>query len=462
MGFLSVLLSVSALLLSITLLVGGNSLQFVILGLRAESEGFSLAALGALTTAYYTGYALGSIYAPRFVGQFGHIRAFAALVSLTSAIVIAHGLFVEPTWWLLLRFLTGLCFAGIATVSESWINARTTVSHRGRLLAVYTALGTAGYAAGPLFANLAPVDELTLFALASILMSLALVPVTLTRYAAPSLPPPETPEDSYGPLRLARETPLGVAGVFFGGAIQGAFLGLGAVFATRMGLDVAGASLFVTAALVIGALAQWPAGLLSDLMDRRFVLVGLALTLGAGAFIVAGLLELDPLGTLTLGLAALVAGCGAMLIYPIATAYVNDRIPESSIVPAAATLILSFAAGSAITAPIASASMDAMGPAGLYYFNGTLLLAFGAFGLFRMTVREAPEPAEGADAIFAPPVLAPIDFTAEVVADDDADAGHDATVDDEATAVESGERMASGEITEPSLVSAQSSETTPP
>ena len=414
MGFLSVLLSVSALIISVTLLLVGNSLQFVILGLRAEEEGFSLAAVGAMTAAYYIGYGAGSIYAPRFVGRFGHIRAFAALVSLTSAVVIAHGLFVDATWWLVLRGLTGLCFAGIATVSDSWINARATKQYRGRLLATQTAFATAGYAMGPLLATVAPIGELTLFALASIMMSVALVPVTLTRYAAPSLPAPERLEDSYSIWRLFRETPLGGGGVVVAGAIQGAFLGLGAVFATRLGLDVNNASLFVTAALVAGALAQFPLGWISDLMDRRFVLVGMSLGLGFGAFAVSGMIAVDPTGTATLAAAALVAGAAAMPIYPIAAAYVNDRLPESSIVPAAAALILSFSVGSAIAAPAASAAMDALGPAGLYQFNGAVLVAFGVFGLYRMVAREAPEPSLPADAIYAPPMLSPIDATEEV------------------------------------------------
>ncbi|MDX1434217.1 MAG: MFS transporter [Gammaproteobacteria bacterium] len=153
-----VLLSVAALIISTAVLLAGNSLQFVILGLRADAEGFSLTSIGAMTAAYYVGYAVGTLRAPELVAAIGHIRAFAALGSLTSGVVLAHALWVDPVFWSVLRVLTGLCFAGLATVVESWMNGRATREIRGRLLAVLSMAAIGGYAVGPLFATLASVD----------------------------------------------------------------------------------------------------------------------------------------------------------------------------------------------------------------------------------------------------------------------------------------------------------------
>ncbi len=434
MTFTSALGSVGALLVSCFFLLGGNSLQFVILSLRGDEAGFSLAAIGAMTGSYYIGYALGSLYAPGIVDRIGHIRVFAAAASLTSGIVLAHGLFVDATFWVVLRLLTGLCFAGIATVVESWVNARATRNIRARLLGALTIVVTVGYACGPLAVIVAPVSELTLFALASILMSVALLPVTLTRYDAPAVrgrpqTAPQSPDllrdvsdkKAYSVLRLWRETPLGAVGCFLTGGAQGAFLGLGAVYASRVGLDNAGSSTFVTAALLSGALAQVPLGWLADRFDRRSVFTGTVIAIGVACLALAHApqvaslfgLALAPEDPAAIALAAIVAGVAAMPVYPIVIAYVNDRVPEDSIIPAAAAMILMFAAGSAIAGPLVSLAMEWRGPSGLYDVVGVMMLTLGAFGLARIAIREAPEPSAEGDGVYATPGFAPLDVSIE-------------------------------------------------
>jgi MFS family permease len=406
-----VLLSVTALIVSLTLLLTGNSLQFVILGLRSEAEGFSVTIVGAMTAAYYIGYGLGSLQAANVVERVGHIRTFAAMSSIVSVTVLAHGLWADPVAWIALRFLTGLAFAGLATCAESWLNARASRAVRGRVLSIASICAISGYAVGPLFGAIGAVDGLFLFVVASILMSVALVPVTLTRFSAPMVSGDGAGFERYSVIRLFQETPLGFVGCLGTGVVQGAFLGLGAVFAGRAGLSDAGASIFVTAALAAGALAQYPLGWLSDRLDRRRVLALSATVLGLGGLLVAGLLQASA-GLPVLALAAAVAGIGAMPLYPIVIAYVNDRLPESSIVPAAATLILTFSVGSAVAAPAASLAMEAFGPGGLYGFLGLALLGLGLFAVVRMFAREAPEPsAEGVLAVSGP--FVPVDETIE-------------------------------------------------
>jgi MFS family permease len=407
------LLSIAALILSVTILLAGNSLQFVILGLRAEAEGLPVSVVGAMTAGYFLGYGLGTLQAPRIVDVIGHIRTFAAMCSIISAIVLAHGLWVEPIFWVALRFVTGLCFAGLATVIESWINAKATRASRGRLLSIAMLAGTMGYSVGPLFAGLSAVQGFTLFVIASILMSLALVPITLTRVAAPAVSGGAAPVERYTLRRLFRETPLGLVGCVATGVVQGAVLGLGAVFAGRVGLSDTAASLFMAGTLAAGALAQYPLGWLSDLFDRRLVIAAAGAGIGATCLGVAAALGAAPAAPAAMPLivlAGVAAGAAAMPLYPLVIAHVNDRLPEHSIVPAAATLILSFSVGSAVAGPIASEAMTRFGPAGLFLLIGLTLIGFAGFTAVRARVREAPPettPEEGV--VASNPTLAPFD-----------------------------------------------------
>jgi MFS family permease len=410
----AVLLSVASLMISVTILLAGNSLQFVILGLRAEAAGLSLTVIGAMTASYYIGYGLGTFSVPQLVERIGHIRAFAAFCSIISAIVLAHGLWVEAWSWIALRFVAGLCFAGMATVNESWLNAKATPDVRGRVLAIASIAAIGGYAVGPLFASLGAVDGLRLFVIASILMSVALVPVTLTRFSAPAVSGHESGAESYSLLRLYRETPFGAVVCLGTGALQGSFLGLGAVFASQAGLGAGSVSLFMTGALLAGAVMQYPLGWISDRVDRRLVIAVTVLGLAAASVAVAAALAWSGPLLPVMAAAAFIAGIAAMPLYPIVIAHVNDRLPQGSIVPAAAALILAFSIGSAASGPVASTSMSLLGPVGFLGFMALALCSIGAFALVRIALKEAAEPSPQEEGVFAVSTAwAPLDTTLE-------------------------------------------------
>lgn len=173
------------LLLGLALLMLGNGLQASLLGIRATQEGFAGTVTGLVMSAYYLGFLAGSLLAPRIVKNVGHVRVFAALASLASSAVLVHVIFIEPVTWAAMRLLTGFCFAGLYVVAESWLNAGATNRTRGQLLSVYMVVLLSGQAGGQLLLNVAAPGGFQLFILASVLVSLALVPISLTATATP-------------------------------------------------------------------------------------------------------------------------------------------------------------------------------------------------------------------------------------------------------------------------------------
>ena len=225
-----------ALFTGIALVMVGNGLQGSLLGVRSELEGFSAPVSGAIMAAYFVGFLIGGRSATKALTLVGHIRVFAALASMVSAASLVHALAVHPLSWLAMRFATGLCMAGLYVVAESWINDLATNATRGRLLAVYMVVTMGGLAAGQFLLNVADPSGPDLFLLASILVSIALVPVVLS---ARGTPPTVIPERmSIGDL--VREVPTGVTVSFLIGVAQGALVGMGAFYATRAGLSPAG------------------------------------------------------------------------------------------------------------------------------------------------------------------------------------------------------------------------------
>ena len=85
-----------ALLLGMGLLMVGNGLQATLMGVRGGIEGFSTLELSLITSAYFLGFLFGSRAAPEMIRRVGHVRVFAALGSLLSAVLILFPVITDP------------------------------------------------------------------------------------------------------------------------------------------------------------------------------------------------------------------------------------------------------------------------------------------------------------------------------------------------------------------------------
>ena len=381
---LAAISSAWALLLGIALIMLGNGLQNTLLGVRATLEGFGTATTGLVMTAYFAGFVAGSVIVPRLLANVGHVRVFAAVASLASGTALLHTVFVSPVSWGLIRIVTGFCFAGLYVVAESWINDAATNKTRGQLLSVYMIMVMGGMGCGQLLMNLSDPRGFELFVLVSVLVSFALIPITLSVGRAPVFEAPEW----IGTRALFRASPLGVAGAFLIGIAHSALFSMGPVYATRIGLAVDRLSFFIAAALFGGLILQWPIGWLSDRFDRRKVIVAVA-WIAAGAAFGAGVGGVDSY-VLLIGTTALLGGM-SLPLYSLCGAHTNDHLTPRQIVAASATLVLIGGLGLTVGPLLAAVLMGLTGPAGLFWLLAVAHGCIGGYGLYRM-VRRDPVP----------------------------------------------------------------------
>ncbi len=370
------------LLIGILLLMLGMGLQGSLLGLRASAEGFNPREIGIVMSSYYLGYLVGSSRAPHLVAAVGHIRVFAALAAVASSAVLVHALLVDPLSWSLVRVVSGFCVAGLFVVAESWLNEGATNETRGALLSLYMIILYGGMGAGQLLLNLDSPTGPTLFALVSILLSIALVPAALSVQGAPAIPQPP----SISLREVFEAAPLGVVGSVLAGAASGALLGVGVVYAEQVGLDLGQTSIFMLVAIAGGALLQWPIGTVSDRLDRRLVIA-----------VVAGLAALvclaGTLGMSTRLLVVLIGALGAlsMPIYPLCNAHTNDWIDTDQRVAAGGRLVMASGLG-AVTGPIgATIAIDVVGAAGFFWYLAAVHALIAAVAVVRLTQRSAAD-----------------------------------------------------------------------
>ncbi len=372
---------IAALLLSAAIPLMGNGLQSTLLPLRAEIEAFSTFNIGVLGSTYYIGFAAGCIWAPRLVRRVGHIRTFTAMVAIASVAPLVHNIWPAAVLWWLVRAVTGFCLAALFMIIESWLNEKATNENRGVVFSAYTIISLTVVTLGQLMINVSEPGSFILFSLAAILVSLAAVPISLTRASSPA--PVQTVKIRI--RYLYRLSPVGIIGVLLVGAQQGAFWSLGPIFAGRIGFDTFEITLFMSAAVIGGALGQWPLGKLSDRLDRRKVLLGACF---AAAVIGLAIRVLYP----TLGSGVLILtmlwGMSAFPLYSICAAHMNDHVEEGGFVEASSGLLLTFAAGAIAGPIIVSPFMTLITPYALFGWTALFQIAMVVFIVYRMRIRE--------------------------------------------------------------------------
>ena len=373
--------SIASLLLGFGLLLMANGLFATLLGVRSSLEGFSTFLVGLVMSAYFVGLLVGGRFAIKVVASVGHIRSFAVFASVMSITALVHVLLIDPVVWVGLRAIAGFCMAGMIMVTESWINERASNKMRGQVLAFYMITNYFAAGCGQFLLPMADPLQFHLFSVASIIFSLALVPVLLTRAQAPL---PTTPH-LMKMKALYLISPLGFTGVFCSGLVNSSFHGMGAVFGHEIGLTTAQISIFMASAIFGGLILQWPLGRLSDRVDRRWVLVTVSLITCLSCLSI--MVFAGERNTAVLYLAAAIYGAVSFTVYSLAAAHINDFADREQLVQVASGLLVTYGIGASIGPMLAAIFMDQMGPKALFLYGASVSGMLGVFALYRMRRR---------------------------------------------------------------------------
>ncbi len=376
---ISVLSSAWALLLGMCLLMVGNGMQGTLLGIRGGIEGFDTMMMSIVMSAYFVGFLGGSRMAPGMIRRVGHVRVFAALASLISAVMILYPTFPNVIVWSLGRVLIGFCFSAVYVTAESWLNNAATNENRGQALSLYMIVQTLGIVMAQALLLTADPSGFVLFVIPSVLVSIAVTPILLSISPTPAF-------DTTKPMSL-REllnfSPLGCVGMFLLGGVFSAQFGMASVYGAEAGLSVAQISMFVAMFFVGAVVLQYPIGYISDRMDRRYLVIVVSLIGAAGSFL--GMVQGHIFPTLLVS--AFVVGGMSNPLYSLLIAHTNDFLQHEDMAAASGGLIFINGLG-AILGPIVTGWMmgTALGPGGFYLFTGILFVMLAGYAAYRSTV----------------------------------------------------------------------------
>ena len=392
-----------ALFIGYGVIMVSHGFQGNLLGIRAILENFNFIATGTMMSGYFVGYFVGANMIPNLVSKVGHIRVFAAFASMASLSSLIHALFVDPIVWTLARFLTGFSMIGILIIVESWLNDRATNKTRGKVLSLYMFFTFFAFTIGNLLLNISSPNSYEPFILISLLFSVALIPILLTKRK----PPTFKKTSSIRIKELLKISPFGSFSMFCTGFIFAAMFAMLSVYAVTMNLTVFEISILLVGTTLAGAIFQWPIGYLSDKYDRRVIVIGCCI-----ASFIFGVLSIMSSGIYFESLVAeemvrfnyfssdgnmnktnlfifiiLLSGM-TLPMFALNLALVNDYIPKEKFVAAGAGLNIIFGLGAMAGPIICSILMSLLGPNGFFIHLFIFLLAIIFFGIYRVNKRE--------------------------------------------------------------------------
>jgi MFS family permease len=378
---LQVISSAWALLLGMGLLMVGNGMQSTLLGVRGQIENFGTFEMSIVISAYFIGFLGGSRMAPNLIRRVGHVRVFAALASLISAVMILYPTLVNPWVWVLGRILIGFCFSAVFVTAESWLNDAASNENRGQALSIYMIIQTAGIVLAQGLMVTADPSGYVLFVIPSILVSIAITPILLSISPTPAF---DTTK-AMSLRELMGFSPLGCVGMFLLGGVFSAQFGMASVYGTEAGLTVGEISIFVATIFIGGMLTQYPLGWLSDRMDRRALI---ALTAAVGA--VGASIGVMSNGDFNLILvAAFLMGSTSNPLYSLLLAYTNDFLDHEDMAAGSGGMIFLNGLG-AVSGPLITGwMMSVFGPSGFYILIGVLFTMLAIYAVYRATQRPA-------------------------------------------------------------------------
>jgi MFS family permease len=377
---MSSVVKIYALFLGSAFLLFAGGLQGLLLSVRGAEEHFSLLALGLIGTGWSVGFIAGSITVPLLVQRVGHIRAFSIMAAIGTITILCNLLLVNDVAWILLRAFSGFCFAGAAMIVESWLNEVAENKSRGTIFSIYTTINMTASTLGQLAMSVTGVSSHIPFIVGAIAFICAILPSALT-----STPQPRPLASAKLDVFLLYKTsPLAVIAAFSVGMANGTFGTLAPVYGYGQGLDASGIATLFAVTAVLGAIAQVPAGRISDKIDRRWVIVVLG---GIAALVGFVTLLVNPAGGWFMYALFGLYGFSAYPIYAIAVAHANDFAKQGEFGRVAGGMLLVLGTGLAIGPAIAALVMNLYAPVGLFIVTATFHGALALTAFLRMRVR---------------------------------------------------------------------------
>lgn len=350
-------------------------LTYPLLALVLEARGVDATMIGLNAAMTPVGLVLFAPFIPAVARRMGTRVFVLACIGATGVILTLFKAIDDLAIWFALRFLLGVAEAGLFTVSEAWINELAGRAHRGRVVAIYASLLSAGFAVGPFLLAIVGSEGWTPFLVGLAFIVAGALPLILLRDGLPKLP-----TEDHGSLRTFLPfAPVLLAAVLVFAIFDTGIMSLFPIYGLRNGLDETVAASALGLLIAGNILLQFPIGWLSDRTSRRAVMIGCAMLTVAGGLLLPVVLQ-----TWLLWPLLFLWGSAAFGVYTMALAELGDRFSGAVLLAGSAAFAAAWGLGGIIGPPLGGVAMEGFGPDGLPFSLAVCFLVFAGFAFLRM------------------------------------------------------------------------------
>ena len=330
-----------------------HGLTMPLLSLVLHHQGVDATLIGLNTGAYFIAVFAVAPLATRLLRARGPALLMLASILATAVLLALLRAFPDVWLWFPLRFALGMAASFLWIAGEAWVNHAASETHRGRIIAIFGIVVSAGFALGPLILSMTGVDGWAPFL---VTIALLLVAVAVLAGALGSSPKLEGPAS--GRLaRYVRLAPVAAFGYFVFAAGDAMLLTFLPIYAVGRGVEEADAIRLLTV-MALGSMAlQYPIGWLADRVSNRALIAAMAVALLGGS---AGLPWVLPYPAVSAAFMFLYGGALGAL-YTLSLVLVGRQFKGADLGGASAMLAVMFCIASFLWPSIGGAAMDRFG-----------------------------------------------------------------------------------------------------
>lgn len=346
----------------------GHGLTMPLLSLVLSHQGVDETLIGLSTGAYFIAIFAVAPFTTRLMRRRGPAQLMLASI-LAEAILLALLCAFPNVWlWFPLRFALGIAASFLWIAGEAWVNHSAQESHRGRIIAIFGVVVSAGFALGPLILSWTGTEGWTPFLVTIAVLLVAAGVLASALGAAPRL----RGKTSGALARYVLLAPVAMFGYFVFAAGDAVLLTFLPIYAVEIGLGETEAVRLLTV-LAVGSMAlQYPLGWLADRVSNY------ALVAVIGAALLAGSITLPAaLAHPVIGVAFMFLYGGALGgLYTLSLVLLGRQFKGADLSAASAMLSVMFCIGAFVWPSIGGAAMDRFGAGAM---PAALVVAFAMF-----------------------------------------------------------------------------------
>ncbi len=324
-------------------------------GIGSAMIGFS-AAMPAIAAVLITPFL------PKLINYFGQVITIRFCLVLEAVCIFCLPFFPNITSWLFLRFFIGVGATGIWLMSEIWINGYANDKNRGKIIAIYSSLLSAGFIIGVLLVSIIGIESNIAFYAAAGIVAMAAIPM----WNITPLPIDDMDEDIAFWDHMFSEPGL-MGSSWMMGFLYAATASLLPVFALQFDLNYAQSSRTVawlgSGELFLPLLVGW----LADRMNKRKLMIYISLLTVAMLSLLPFIFPSPLLRLVVL----FVLGGAIMSFYSLGLTMLGQQFKGSLLASANASFIFFLCLGEIFGPPVIGAAMDFFGT---YAFGWSMAL----------------------------------------------------------------------------------------